>query len=420
MRFSTLLFGATVLALPLDSERLAYSKLVSLVGGNRGSHLDRREVPSHDSNLSMVMFKEDVLTEQKLNHVKALLSTNSTIQQLYDVGKLDNGSGVVGYMGSFSHKAVNLISQCPTVSVLQHDEVIIGGAREIPEPQEVRKRYSTPSETPWYLSRISHLENSPDSAYISPHPAQVPTNIYILDSGIRTTHSHFSGRAVWGANFYNSIDEDEHGHGTGVAGVAASVSKDAKIIGVKVLGKDNTGSLTGVIAGLEWALNHASESPVKSIINMSFGSSVSSVYEPLIARAVRMGIPLVFSAGNTDQDACSLSPAESANRYNGVYSVGSTDENDVQSHFSGWGECVTLLAPGENIYAPSSKSDNSYVFWEGTSMSSPQVAGLASYWLSVLPLDLPSLDWTLTQNRGRVHVKNGTPNILAWNMFQLI
>lgn len=425
MRLSILLLGATVLALPIqhDSEKLAYSELVSLVGGSNGNSDSgipvKRDVSNSNniSNLTMVMFKEDVLTEAKLNHVKALLSTDSTVQRLYDIGKSENGSGVVGYVGYFCPEALNIISKCPTVSVSQHDETVSGGAKVVEEGQDVRKRDSHQSQTPWYLSRISHFKNVPGSDYIAPHDTQRPTSIYIIDSGVRTTHNHFGGRARWGANFYNTINEDEHGHGTGVAGVAASVSKDARIYGVKVLGKDNTGSLTGVIAGLEWALNHASQSPAKSVINMSFGSSISSIYEPLLFRAVKLGIPLVFSAGNSDNDACSISPAESSRRYEGVYTVGSTNENDVQSDFSGWGDCVSLLAPGENIYAPTSKSDDAYVFWEGTSMSSPQVAGLASYWLSLLPLDPPSLEWLLTQNRGQLKVKKGTPNILAWNMY---
>lgn len=425
MRLSNLLLGAAVLALPLehDSEKLAYSELVSLVGGRSDeSGYDvfvKRELTSSGSvsNLTMVMFKEDTLTEAKLNHVKSLLDTGSTVQRLYDVGKLENGSGVVGYVGSFCPEALVLISKCPTVSVSQQDEMVSGDAKIVEPGQRVLKRDSHKSQTPWYLSRISHLTNVPGADYISPHDAQLPTSIYIIDSGVRTTHAHFGGRAKWGANFYNAINEDEHGHGTGVAGVAASVSKDAKIYGVKVLGKDNTGSLTGVVAGLEWALNHGSQSPAKSVINMSFGSSISSIYEPLLFRAVKLGIPLVFSAGNSDNDACSISPAESSRRYEGVYTVGSTDENDIQSDFSGWGECVSLLAPGDNIYAPTSKSDSSYVFWEGTSMSSPQVAGLGSYWLSLLPLDPPSLEWLLTRNRGQLKVKKGTPNILAWNMY---
>lgn len=260
----------------------------------------------------------------------------------------------------------------------------------------------------------SSYKNVPGTNYISPRDTQLPTSIYIIDSGVRTTHAHFGGRAKWVANFYNTINEDEHGHGTGVAGVAASVSKDAKIYDVKVLGKDNTGSLTGVVADLEWAINHGSLSPANSVINMSFGSSISFIYEPLLLRAVT---PLVFSAGNSDNDACSFSPAESSRRYEGVYTVGSTNENDIQSDFSGWGECVSLLAPGENIYALTTRSDSSYVFWEKTSMPSPQIAGLASYWLSLLQLDPPSLEWLLTRNRGQLKVRKGTPNILAWNMY---
>lgn len=421
MRLSILvILFSLVCALPLyDSEKLAYSELVELVGDRSV----KRDLSQPSSNLTIVMFEENCTISAKLTHVKSLLSTNSSIQQLYDIGKFETGSGVVGYVGNFCSEALEMIQKCPAINVLQGDQIVRGGgkmqkgAAHTLHTRELQNRDHWRTDNRWYLSRISHRENTLNSDYIVSHDPMRPTDVYIIDSGVRVTHESFNGRAKWGANFHNEINTDENGHGTGVAGVAASVSPHATLIGVKVLGSDNTGSLAGVLAGLEWALNQASSSNIKSIINMSFGSSSSAIYEPLIKRAVDMGVPLVFSAGNLNEDACSISPAESSSRYPGVFTVGSSNEKDVQSTFSGWGKCVSLLAPGENIYAPTAKSDSSYTFWEGTSMSSPQVTGLASYWLSVLPLDLPSLDWLLTQNRGRVQVKNNTPSILAWNMY---
>ena len=243
-----------------------------------------------------------------------------------------------------------------------------------------------------------------------------PTNIYILDSGIRTSHEAFAGRALWGANFADNTNSDLNGHGTAVASMAAAVSVESTIWGVKVLQHDS-GALSWIVAGLEWSINHATQRNQKAVINMSVGSGAVDIYDRFMEIAQQRNIVITVAAGNANQDACQTSPAKSSKGNIGVYTVGSTGEDDVQSGFSNWGDCVTLLAPGEGIKGASKDSDNTYLYWTGTSMSAPVFAGLAAYWMSLTSLDYANLQYMLTRNTGLVTgIKGNTPNILAWNL----
>lgn len=416
MRLSIILFSALALALPLKDISSEYDQLLALVKGSHSSDLTKRELKSY-----IIMFTEDASISAKLAHVKNILQNtehNAHIEKVYDVGKSANGTGVVGYVGSFSNATLALIAESGCVSIQQEDTTVHGLGYESPNSIEKRAKFETSGNAPWHLARISHASNpqgTPQGSEYVYRDGTIDTNIYIVDSGTRVSHSIFGGRAHWGANFYNNIDEDEHGHGTAVAGIAASVSLKAQIIAVKVLGPQNSGSLSGIISGLEWAINNAATQKGRSIINMSIGSDNTEVYQRLISKAVAMGIPLTFAAGNSNNDACSVAPASYSKDFNGVYTVGASTENDEQASWSGWGSCVTLLAPGEDIRTASRRGDDVYSTWVGSSMSAPQVAGIASYWLSIIPFDLPSLDWMLTQNIGRLQTHSNTPNIIAWN-----
>lgn len=167
----------------------------------------------------------------------------------------------------------------------------------------------------------------------------------MVDSGVRTSHVAFGGRAHWGANFNNDVDEDEHGHGTAVASIAASISKNAQIYAVKVLGPQNTGSLSGILAGMEWAINHAAGQKGQSVINMSIGSDSTEVYKTLIQKALEKNIALFFAAGNNNEDACTVSPARFAKDFTGVFTVGASNLADNMEDWSGYGNCVSMVAP---------------------------------------------------------------------------
>lgn len=421
MRLSLLLFSALALAAPVSTES-EYSQLLSLVENSHESGLAKRS----DYNTTIVMFSEDASIADKLSHVKSLLAHDSHIRKLYDVGQLDSGAGVVGYVGRFSPEALELIAASEAIDVHEQDSAVSGLAStvgEVTTHRDVVKRdglfSSSTNSLFWHLGRISHRENpkgtDQEYTYVYRHDNRFPSNIYVVDSGIRTTHQVFGGRAKWGTNFVNNVNTDEHGHGTGVAGLAAQIAVNADVWAVKVLGADNAGKLSDVVSGLEWALTHSAGQKGKSVVNVSMGSSLTKLYDPLIKRANDMGVALFFAAGNTDTDACNNSPAEAAKRFPGVYTVTSTDPSDRQSTWAAWGSCVNMQAPADLIVAPYNTGDDAYVGWVGTSMASPQVAGIAAYWMSILPFDLASLEWVLTQNTGKIQTRHDTKNVLAWN-----
>ncbi|KAG5358951.1 Alkaline extracellular protease [Yarrowia sp. E02] len=389
-----------------------YAKLLSLV-----EHLEKRTIHHGKSeNMTIVLFSGKASISNKLAHVESLLGQGSPIRKLYDISNDTTGNGVIGYIGSFSPGQVKSIAKAEFVdSVFEDTLVYAQGYLE-----ERQDSYKTVTNQPYHLARISHKQNpkgtSEAGKYTYIQYTSYPTNIYVLDSGIRTSHQAFGGRARWGANFADEVNSDVSGHGTAVASMAADVSVESTIWGVKVL-QANTGALSWIVAGLEWSINHATQRKQKAVINMSVGSGAVNIYDKFMEIAQQRNIVLSLAAGNSNQDACQTSPAKSSKGNVGIFTVGSTGDEDVQSSFSNWGDCVTLLAPGEGIRGASKDSDNGYLYWSGTSMSAPVFAGVAAYWMSVSNVEYNNLEYILTRNKGLVTgLKGTTPNVIAWNL----
>ncbi|KAG5359719.1 Alkaline extracellular protease [Yarrowia sp. C11] len=412
MKLSLLLLSTLAVALPIAKQPASeYNQLLDLISNQ---DLEKRDVSGQPT---IVMFTDNSTITDKLAHVKAIIG-NDHIEKLYDVSSTEKGAGVAGYIGTFSNETLALIAEAGCISIFQEDSIVQGLGFEETLVERDETLFNTESGQPWHLGRISHLKNpvnTPQASEYAYRSGSLDTNIYVVDSGVRTSHVAFGGRAHWGANFNNDIDEDEHGHGTAVASIAAGISKNAQIYSVKVLGAQNTGSLSGILSGLEWAINHASSQNGRSVINMSIGSDATEVYKTLIQKALEKNIALFFAAGNNNEDACTVSPARFAKDFTGVFTVGASDQNDNQLDWSGYGNCVSLVAPGVGIASASRRGDDVYTSWKGTSMGAPIVAGIASYWLSILPLNMASLEWFLTQSRGEVNTHGNTPNVLAWN-----
>jgi len=110
----------------------------------------------------------------------------------------------------------------------------------------------------WGLGRISHQDRG-DPNYIYDFSACNNTVAYIIDTGIRTTHQEFKGRATWGANFIDNSNKDERGHGTHVAGTIigsrVGVCKQGKVIAVKVLNGNGSGSWSSLMKGIDWGMS---------------------------------------------------------------------------------------------------------------------------------------------------------------------
>lgn len=238
---------------------------------------------------------------------------------------------------------------------------------------------------PWGLDRIDQRNLPLDNTFNYTLTGQ-GVNVYLLDSGIRSTHTEFSGRI--GSVLYVINDGlqgfDCNGHGTHVAGTIAGttwgVAKRATLHSLRVLDCDGSGSVSGIIEAMNWVrINHVKP----AVVNMSLGGLGANAAEELAVRnLVAAGVTVVVAAGNSNANACNFTPA----REPAAITVGnstSSDTRDVDSSTSGsnWGACLDLFAPGAEITSASNLTDSGSVIMSGTSMASPHVAGAVALYL---------------------------------------
>jgi subtilisin family serine protease len=215
------------------------------------------------------------------------------------------------------------------------------------------------------------------------------TTVFVIDTGIRTTHAEFTGRIVPGATAIGDGNgvEDCNGHGSHVAGTIGGttfgVAKRVSLSPVRVLDCEGSGSNDGVIAGVDWVTAHH---PARSVANMSLGGTASVALDIAIRAAVTSGVTVVVAAGNEAQDACNVSPA----REPMAITVGATTSTDARADFSNFGTCVDLMAPGVNITSAGIASDTATRVLSGTSMASPHVAGAAALFVAQNPSATPA------------------------------
>lgn len=280
--------------------------------------------------------------------------------------------------------AARSLQRSPLVRLVEQDTLMVLNATQ----------FNVPS---YGIDRVDQLTGL-DGNYDYPAGAGVDTHVYIIDTGLNTSHVDFAGRIGPGANFASngggllcsllglfcpapdpSNVEDCNGHGTHVAGTATGteygIAKSATVHAVRVFGCGSTTSTSTIIAGVDWVTANA-ELPADA--NMSLGGGASTALDDAVQAMIDAGVTAVVAAGNDDTDACNQSPA----RLPAAITVGSTTSSDARSSFSNFGSCVDIFAPGSNIVSASSSNDTGSTTLSGTSMASPHVAGGAARYLS--------------------------------------
>jgi len=259
--------------------------------------------------------------------------------------------------------------------------------------------------------------------------------VFVIDTGISITHQEFEGRAVWGKTVpANNPDRDDNGHGTHCAGTIASraygVSKKAKVEAIKVLGSNGSGSMSDVVAGVEFAVRRHKALQAEqgasykgSVASMSLGGGKSRPLSTAITGAIRTGLHFAVAAGNDNRDACDYSPADVKD----AVTVGASTIDDSRAYFSNFGDCVDIFGPGLDITSTWIGSDTAKNTISGTSMATPHVAGLMAYYMSLAPENgsafhtgafTPLEMKKLLTGRGIHNIltdEKGSPNILIYN-----
>ena len=238
----------------------------------------------------------------------------------------------------------------------------------------------------WGIDRIDERVSSADGFLTMPGRGQ-GTRIYVVDTGVRTTHTEFTNRISSG--FSTVADgfgtSDCNGHGTHVASSAAGttygVANLATIVPVRVLDCDGSGSTSDVISGLDWVASHIRSTNSQAVVNMSLGGAVDSVLNAAVRSIISLGVPVVAAAGNEARDACSSSPGSEPL----AITVAASTSLDEQAGYSNYGSCVDVFAPGSSITAAGIASDTSTSVKSGTSMASPHVAGYAAVIKGLFP-----------------------------------
>ncbi|MFN3801963.1 S8 family peptidase [Belliella pelovolcani] len=245
---------------------------------------------------------------------------------------------------------------------------------------------TTQSNATWGLDRIDQRALPLNGTYTYTANGS-GVKAYIIDTGIKTGHQEFGGRALQGFDAFGGDSEDCNGHGTHVAGTVGGtvygVAKNVTLVGVRVLDCNGSGSFSGVIAGMDWV---AADASGPSVANMSLGGGASTSVDDAVSRMYNAGVPVIVAAGNGDrlgreQPACNYSPARAAR----AYTVGATTNTDSKTSWSNYGDCVDIFAPGASITAAWHTSNTAINTISGTSMASPHVAGVAALYLQSNP-----------------------------------
>ena len=278
---------------------------------------------------------------------------------------------------------------------------------------------TTQTGATWGLDRIDQHDLPLDGNYTY-NATGSGVKAYIIDTGIRATHTQLAGRVISG---FTAISDglgtnDGNGHGTHVSGTVGGstygVAKNVTLVAVRVLDSSGSGTNSGVISGVDFVTSdHQAGQP--AVANMSLGGGASTALDTAVSNSIADGVTYAIAAGNDNADACTTSPARVAS----AITVGATTTTDARASFSNFGTCLDIFAPGNNITSSWNTSDTATNTISGTSMATPHVTGVAALFLETNPTASPATVTAAIVNGSTLnHVTSagtGSPNRLLFS-----
>ncbi|MCE7985911.1 MAG: S8 family peptidase [Caldilinea sp. CFX5] len=410
----TLLLSNTIAALAQSTEggRTVYLPLVTTEGDT--ITLDAPPAGELIPGQYIVVLRDDLVGSASVAATAADLAATYGGELLHTYDAALNGFAIK-FAEERSAAGVAGLSQDERVELVEQDMTVSLAEEEVVE--------ATQTNAPWGLDR-SDQRNLPRNSTFVYNRTGAGVRVYIIDTGIRISHTQFGTRARDG---YDAVDgslpaADCNGHGTHVAGTVGGstygVAKGATLYAVRVLNCSGSGSNSGVIAGVNWVTNQKRANPsIPMVANMSLGGSASSALDAAVQSSINAGVTYAIAAGNSNANACNYSPA----RVGAALTVGATTSTDYRASYSNYGTCLDLFAPGSSIQSAWYTSNTATATLSGTSMATPHVAGVAALYLQSNPSASPTTVVSALINNSTANVVlsrgTGSPNRLLFTNY---